>query len=40
MEILKIMRESLLTDLKLGIIAGGQLSKMLIQEATKWDIKT
>jgi 5-(carboxyamino)imidazole ribonucleotide synthase len=26
--------------LKLGIIAGGQLGKMLIQEASKWDIIT
>jgi len=26
--------------LKLGIIAGGQLGKMLIQEASKWDITT
>ncbi|NBC83085.1 MAG: 5-(carboxyamino)imidazole ribonucleotide synthase [Bacteroidetes bacterium] len=25
-------------NLKLGIIAGGQLGKMLIQEASKWDI--
>jgi 5-(carboxyamino)imidazole ribonucleotide synthase len=28
------------SDLKLGIIAGGQLGKMLIQEASKWDIAT
>lgn len=27
-------------NLKLGIIAGGQLAKMLIQEASKWDIST
>lgn len=27
-------------SLKLGIIAGGQLAKMLIQEASKWDITT
>jgi 5-(carboxyamino)imidazole ribonucleotide synthase len=27
-------------SLKLGIIAGGQLAKMLIQEASKWDIST
>jgi 5-(carboxyamino)imidazole ribonucleotide synthase len=27
-------------NLKLGIIAGGQLGKMLIQEASKWDIIT
>lgn len=33
--------EGLLTSsLKLGIIAGGQLGKMLIQEASKWDIIT
>lgn len=28
------------SNLKLGIIAGGQLGKMLIQEASKWDIST
>jgi 5-(carboxyamino)imidazole ribonucleotide synthase len=28
------------SELKLGIIAGGQLGKMLIQEASKWDIIT
>lgn len=28
------------SNLKLGIIAGGQLGKMLIQEASKWDIVT
>ena len=28
------------SDLKIGIMAGGQLGKMLIQEASKWDIKT
>lgn len=28
------------STLKLGIIAGGQLAKMLIQEANKWDIQT
>ncbi|MDD4308915.1 MAG: 5-(carboxyamino)imidazole ribonucleotide synthase [Candidatus Cloacimonetes bacterium] len=28
------------SSLKLGIIAGGQLGKMLIQEASKWDILT
>lgn len=28
------------SSLKLGIIAGGQLGKMLIQEASKWDIIT
>ncbi|MCX7821212.1 MAG: 5-(carboxyamino)imidazole ribonucleotide synthase [Brevinematales bacterium] len=34
------MKEFSVSEIKLGIIAGGQLSKMLIQEATKWDIKT
>jgi len=28
------------SNLKLGITAGGQLGKMLIQEASKWDITT
>lgn len=28
------------STLKLGIIAGGQLGKMLIQDASKWDIQT
>ena len=28
------------SELRLGIIAGGQLGKMLIQEASKWDIET
>lgn len=28
------------SSLKLGIIAGGQLAKMLIQEASSWDIET
>jgi 5-(carboxyamino)imidazole ribonucleotide synthase len=33
------MIEKLLTsDLKMGVIAGGQLGKMLIQEASRWDI--
>ena len=33
------MIEKLVTsDLKLGVIAGGQLGKMLIQEASRWDI--
>ncbi len=33
--------ENLVTShLKMGIIAGGQLAKMLIQEANKWDIIT
>ncbi|MCB1175667.1 MAG: 5-(carboxyamino)imidazole ribonucleotide synthase [Leptospiraceae bacterium] len=33
--------ESIVTShIRLGIIAGGQLAKMLIQEASKWDIQT
>ncbi len=36
-----VFMEKLFTsDFKLGIIAGGQLAKMLIQEASKWDINT
>lgn len=35
------MIEKLITsNLKMGVIAGGQLGKMLIQEASKWDITT
>lgn len=34
------MEQLVTSNLKLGIIAGGQLGKMLIQEASKWDIKT
>lgn len=34
------MEKLVTSDLKLGIIAGGQLGKMLIQEASKWDIVT
>ena len=35
------MIEKLVTsDLKMGVIAGGQLGKMLIQEASRWDITT
>jgi 5-(carboxyamino)imidazole ribonucleotide synthase len=34
------MERNITSDLKLGIIAGGQLAKMLIQEASKWDIIT
>jgi 5-(carboxyamino)imidazole ribonucleotide synthase len=34
------MEKLVTSDLKLGIIAGGQLGKMLIQEASKWDIIT
>ena len=34
------MERVVTSNLKLGIIAGGQLGKMLIQEASKWDIIT
>lgn len=34
------MEKLLSSELKLGIISGGQLGKMLIQEASKWDIST
>lgn len=34
------MEKIVTTNLKLGIIAGGQLGKMLIQEASKWDLIT
>lgn len=34
------MNSLIKSNLKLGIIAGGQLGKMLIQEASKWDIIT
>lgn len=34
------MERLVTSNLKLGIIAGGQLGKMLIQEASKWDILT
>ena len=35
------MIEKLITSsLKMGIIAGGQLGKMLVQEASRWDIST
>ena len=34
------MEQLVTSDFKLGIIAGGQLGKMLIQEASKWDIIT
>ncbi|MFO8067062.1 MAG: 5-(carboxyamino)imidazole ribonucleotide synthase [Bacteroidales bacterium] len=34
------MERIVTSNLKLGIIAGGQLGKMLIQEASKWDIIT
>ncbi len=34
------MERLVTSNLKLGIIAGGQLGKMLVQEASKWDIIT
>ena len=34
------MEKLVTSDFKLGIIAGGQLGKMLIQEASKWDVIT
>ena len=34
------MERLVTSDFKLGIIAGGQLGKMLIQEASKWDVIT
>ena len=34
------MSQTFQPNIKLGIIAGGQLGKMLIQEASKWDIDT
>ena len=34
------MERLVTSNFKLGIIAGGQLGKMLIQEASKWDITT
>jgi 5-(carboxyamino)imidazole ribonucleotide synthase len=37
---IKLMEKLVTSNLKLGIIAGGQLGKMLIQEASKWDIAT
>ncbi|MCX7769582.1 MAG: 5-(carboxyamino)imidazole ribonucleotide synthase [Proteobacteria bacterium] len=36
----KLLENFFKSQLKLGIIAGGQLGKMLIQEASKWDITT
>lgn len=34
------MEKLVTSNFKLGIIAGGQLGKMLIQEASKWDVIT
>jgi len=34
------MEKLVTSEFKLGIIAGGQLGKMLIQEASKWDVVT
>jgi len=33
-----VVQKLLTSDLKMGVIAGGQLGKMLIQEASRWDI--
>lgn len=33
-----VAKKLLTSDLKMGVIAGGQLGKMLIQEASRWDI--
>ena len=34
------MNQTFQPNIKLGIIAGGQLGKMLIQVASKWDVDT
>lgn len=34
------MEKLVISDFKLGIIAGGQLGKMLVQAASSWDVKT
>ena len=34
------MKQLVTSDFKLGIIAGGQLGKLLTQAAAKWDVKT
>ena len=34
------MEQLVTSDFKLGIIAGGQLGKMLVLAASNWDIKT
>lgn len=35
-----IMENLVISDFKLGIIAGGQLGKMLVLAASNWDVKT
>jgi 5-(carboxyamino)imidazole ribonucleotide synthase len=35
-----LIEELVTSSLKMGVIAGGQLGKMLIQEASRWDITT
>jgi 5-(carboxyamino)imidazole ribonucleotide synthase len=35
-----VIEKLVTSNLKMGVIAGGQLGKMLIQEASKWDIST
>lgn len=34
------MEQPGIPDVKVGIIAGGQLGKMMIQEASRWDVRT
>ena len=34
------MEQLVTSDFKLGIIAGGQLGKMLVLAASNWDVKT
>jgi 5-(carboxyamino)imidazole ribonucleotide synthase len=34
------MEKLVTSDFKLGIIAGGQLGKMLVLAASNWDVKT
>ncbi len=34
------MEQLVTSDFKLGIIAGGQLGKMLVLAANNWDVKT
>ena len=33
------MKQKISSDFKLGILGGGQLGKMMIQAASKWDIE-
>ena len=34
------MEQLVTSDFRLGIIAGGQLGKMLVLAASNWDVKT